>query len=106
MSSWANNGVLLLNTALTVRAGEAGSHSNRGWEQFTDKVVDVVDKYGGANLTLPDTTTKAGISNGVVFLAWGNWAAKRVARLSKVYIVYPFSGTLSHSLTDKTSDIT
>ena len=69
-------------------------------------MVDVVDKYGGANLILPGTTSKPGTSSGIVFLAWGNWAAKRVARLSKVYTVYPDTRTLSHSLTDKTPDIT
>lgn len=75
-----------MNTCLTVHAHEAGSHSNKGWEQFTDKVVDVVDRYGGANLSngsteSPDTN---GIGRGVVFLAWGSWAMKRVAKLNKV----------------------
>ena len=45
LTAWAENGVLMLNTCLTVRAGSPGSHSNKGWEQFTDKVVDVVDRY-------------------------------------------------------------
>jgi len=76
LTPWANNGVLMLNTCLTVRAKQAGSHSNKGWEQFTDKVVDVVDKYGGANLG------KHGFGRGVVFLAWGGWAAKRVSKLN------------------------
>ncbi|XP_006459295.1 hypothetical protein AGABI2DRAFT_218352 [Agaricus bisporus var. bisporus H97] len=85
LTAWASNGVLLLNTCLTVHAHEAGSHSNKGWEQFTDKVVDVVDRYGGANLSngsteSPDTN---GIGRGVVFLAWGSWAMKRVAKLNK-----------------------
>jgi uracil-DNA glycosylase len=71
----------MLNTCLSVRAGQAGSHSNKGWEEFTDKVVDIVDKYGGANLGDPEST---GFGRGVVFLAWGSWAAKRVAKLSKV----------------------
>lgn len=83
LSTWAANGVLMLNTCLTVRAGEAASHSNRGWEEFTDRVVDVVDKYGGANLP---TGIDSGIGRGVVFLAWGSWAAKRVAKLNKVRI--------------------
>jgi uracil DNA glycosylase len=81
LSAWADDGVLMLNTCLTVRAGAAGSHSNRGWEQFTDTVVDVVDKYGGANLGGP---LASGLGRGVVFLAWGAWAAKRVAKLNKV----------------------
>jgi hypothetical protein len=51
LSAWADNeGVLLLNTCLTVQANSAGSHKDKGWEQFTDKVVEIVDKYGGANL--------------------------------------------------------
>lgn len=75
----------MLNTCLTVQANTAGSHSNKGWEQFTDKVIDVVDKYGGANL--PNTESggsDGGVGRGVVFLAWGSWAAKRVAKLNKV----------------------
>jgi uracil-DNA glycosylase len=80
LTPWADNGVLMLNTCLTVRAAQAGSHSNKGWEDFTDKVVDIVDKYGGANLGAENL----GFGRGVVFLAWGTWAAKRVAKLSKV----------------------
>ena len=88
LSAWAANGVLLLNTCLTVRAHEAGSHSNKGWEQFTDRVVDVIDKYGGANLGGRDggSLANAGTSRGVVFLAWGSWAQKRVARLDKARV--------------------
>ncbi|THH19815.1 hypothetical protein EW146_g1413 [Bondarzewia mesenterica] len=81
--AWAQNGVLMLNTCLTVRAGDAGSHSNKGWEQFTDKVVDVVDRYGGATLPNAATGKPTGHGRGVVFLAWGAWAAKRVAKLDK-----------------------
>ncbi|KAG8686156.1 hypothetical protein FRC08_012714 [Ceratobasidium sp. 394] len=76
--SWANAGVLLLNTSLTVKASQAGSHAGKGWEPFTDAVVKAVDKYGGANL--PGSN---GVGKGVVFLAWGSWAAKRVAGLDK-----------------------
>ncbi|PCH42324.1 uracil-DNA glycosylase [Wolfiporia cocos MD-104 SS10] len=78
LTAWAENGVLLLNTCLTVQANAAGSHSNRGWEDFTDRVVDVVDRFGGANLP-----GAAGRGRGIVFLAWGAWAAKRVAKLDK-----------------------
>ncbi|KIK10100.1 hypothetical protein K443DRAFT_670731 [Laccaria amethystina LaAM-08-1] len=85
LSSWANNGVLMLNTCLTVQAGNAGSHSNKGWEQFTDKVIDVVDRYGGANLPNSENGgSDSGVGRGVVFLAWGSWAAKRVAKLNKI----------------------
>ncbi|KAF5382070.1 hypothetical protein D9615_004281 [Tricholomella constricta] len=84
LSTWATNGVLMLNTCLTVRGGEAGSHSNKGWEEFTDRVVDVVDKYGGANLpTAGAGSESTGIGRGVVFIAWGAWAGKRVAKLSQ-----------------------
>ncbi|KAI0261506.1 uracil-DNA glycosylase-like protein [Gloeopeniophorella convolvens] len=76
--AWADAGVLMLNTSLTVRAGAAGSHQGRGWETFTERVLDAVDRYGGAGLG-----ARAGVGRGVVFLAWGAWAAKRVARLSK-----------------------
>ncbi|KAI0925887.1 hypothetical protein AcV5_008497 [Taiwanofungus camphoratus] len=81
LTAWAENGVLLLNTCLTVKAGDAGSHSGKGWEEFTDKVVDVVDRYGGANLA--NSSGAGGRGRGIVFLAWGAWAAKRVAKLDK-----------------------
>ena len=68
LTPWADRGVLLLNTCLTVRAHEPNSHSGKGWEKFTDKVIDIVAK----NRT-----------RGVVFLAWGNPAQKRVARINK-----------------------
>ncbi|KAG5645551.1 hypothetical protein DXG03_005826 [Asterophora parasitica] len=65
-------------------AREAGSHQNKGWEEFTDRVVDVVDKYGGANLATNGAGSATGIGRGVVFLAWGAWAGKRVAKLNQV----------------------
>jgi len=43
------------------------------------KIIDVVDKYGGANIS----STSGGHGRGIVFLAWGSWAAKRVAKLNK-----------------------
>lgn len=76
----------MLNTCLTVKANQAGSHSGKGWEEFTEKVVDVVDKYGGANLDTKDDGEVRGVGRGVVFLAWGAWAAKRVAKLNKVSV--------------------
>jgi hypothetical protein len=81
----------MLNTCLTVRAHTAGSHQGKGWEQFTDRVIEVVDRYGGANLG-----EKSGFGRGVVFLAWGAWAAKRVAKLSKVS--RSFSANLTEGL--------
>ena len=68
LTPWAEQGVLMLNTCLTVRAHEANSHSNRGWEKFTQKVIDTVAKVRG---------------RGVVFLAWGSPAAKRVVKVNK-----------------------
>lgn len=68
LTPWADRGVLLLNTCLTVRAHEANSHANKGWEKFTQKVIDIVAKQR---------------TRGVVFLAWGSPAQKRVARVDK-----------------------
>lgn len=66
LSSWAKQGVLLLNTALTVRAHQANSHSKKGWEEFTDSVLKAVAARPGP---------------GVVFLAWGQPALKRVKNI-------------------------
>jgi len=44
LESWADQGVLLLNTVLTVRAGEPNSHKGRGWETFTDHIISMLDK--------------------------------------------------------------
>lgn len=59
---WANQGVLLLNATLTVRAHEAGSHQKQGWETFTDAVIKTISKE----------------KNNVVFLLWGGFAKKKV----------------------------
>lgn len=58
LEKWAKNGVLLINATLTVRAHQAGSHQNKGWEQFTDAVIQ--------NLSLK--------REGIVFLLWGAYA--------------------------------
>ncbi|HSM66625.1 MAG TPA: uracil-DNA glycosylase [Ilumatobacteraceae bacterium] len=63
LERWARNGVLLLNATLTVRAGQAGSHQKRGWETFTDHVIDVV----------------AAKPEMVVFMLWGNSARRKRA---------------------------
>jgi uracil-DNA glycosylase len=68
LTPWADRGVLLLNTCLTVRAHDANSHANRGWEKFTQKVID---------------TVAAKRSKGVVFLAWGSPAGKRVVKVNR-----------------------
>ena len=58
----AKQGVLLLNATLTVRAGQAGSHQNRGWEEFTDRVITAISSE----------------KKGVVFLLWGGFAKKKI----------------------------
>jgi uracil-DNA glycosylase len=55
---WARQGVLLLNSVLTVEAGRAGSHQGKGWEGFTDRVVDALNRE----------------REGLVFLLWGSYA--------------------------------
>ncbi|WP_281630004.1 uracil-DNA glycosylase [Vibrio sp. St2] len=61
LQSWAEQGVLLLNTVLTVEQGRAHSHSKTGWETFTDKVIEAVNQH----------------QSGVVFLLWGSHAQKK-----------------------------
>ena len=74
----------MLNTCLTVRQGNSNSHADKGWEKFTDYVIQMVDAYGGANLSSPYAPGGTGFGRGVVFLAWGAHAAKRVVGLDKV----------------------
>ena len=61
LEKWARQGVLLLNAVLTVRCGEAASHSRIGWEEFTDAVIRCIS----------DNT------DGVVFMLWGNFARSK-----------------------------
>lgn len=63
LSTWARQGVLLLNTTLTVRKGAAASHQGKGWEQFTDEVIRAVSAK-------PDP---------VVFILWGSHARRKKA---------------------------
>ncbi|MDI3527496.1 MAG: uracil-DNA glycosylase [Tenuifilum sp.] len=58
LEKWARQGVLLLNATLTVRANQAGSHQNKGWETFTDAAIKAVSEK----------------HSGIVFLLWGNYA--------------------------------
>lgn len=74
----------MLNSSLTVEARKPNSHSDKGWERFTDKVIDVVDRWGGASIKIGSSGEASGVGRGVVFLAWGAFAEKRVARLNKV----------------------
>lgn len=81
----------MLNTCLTVRKGDSNSHADKGWEKFTDCVIQMVDEYGGANLSSsPDASEGTGFGRGVVFLAWGAHAAKRVVRLDQVHYFLPY----------------
>ena len=70
---WADQGVLLLNATLTVRAHQAGSHQNKGWEIFTDAVISKISE----------------LQENVVFLLWGGYAKKKGAKIeaSKHYIL-------------------
>ena len=67
LDRWAEQGVLLLNAVLTVRAHEAASHAGRGWETFTDKVISLINQH----------------REGVVFLLWGSHAQKKGAIIDK-----------------------
>lgn len=61
LTHWANQGVLLLNATLTVVDGQAGSHQGKGWESFTDAIIDVVNKQ----------------TDRTVFILWGSHAKKK-----------------------------
>ena len=63
LKNWADQGVLLLNATLTVRAGLAGSHQKKGWEQFTDQAIHALDQQ----------------RQGIVFMLWGSYAQKKGA---------------------------
>jgi uracil-DNA glycosylase len=67
LTRWAQQGVLLLNATLTVRAGAAGSHQGKGWEQFTDAAVAALSHE----------------RTGLVFLLWGNYARKKGAGIDR-----------------------
>ena len=73
LEEWARQGVLLLNAVLTVRAGQAASHSGIGWQEFTDAVIRYISEH----------------CEGVVFLLWGNFArAKReIIDTSRHYVL-------------------
>lgn len=67
LSRWARQGVLLLNATLTVRASQAGSHQNKGWEQFTDAAVRALSRE----------------RQGVVFMLWGSYARRKGAGIDR-----------------------
>lgn len=63
LTPWADQGVLLLNATLTVQMANAGSHQNRGWEQFTDAAIAALNQH----------------REGLVFVLWGSYAQKKGA---------------------------
>jgi uracil-DNA glycosylase len=63
LKAWANQGVLLLNSVLTVRENQAASHQRRGWEQFTDRAIKELAER----------------REGIVFILWGAYALKKAA---------------------------
>ena len=63
LNVWAERGVLLLNSVLSVEGGRAASHQGRGWEQFTDRVIELVNRE----------------LSQVVFMLWGSYARKKGA---------------------------
>lgn len=65
LEAWAKQGVLLLNTVLTVEHGKAGSHHGKGWEQFTDKVIQILNEE----------------KENLVFIFWGSPAQKKAANV-------------------------
>lgn len=67
LSSWAKQGVLLLNATLTVLAGQAGSHQGHGWEEFTDAVIKKLSEN----------------REHLVFMLWGNYARKKGALIDR-----------------------
>ena len=67
LENWANQGVLMLNSILTVRKGEPGSHKEKGWEVFTDSVIEKISK---------ETTKK-------VFMLWGAYGQKKGQKIDR-----------------------
>ncbi|OFX56790.1 MAG: uracil-DNA glycosylase [Bacteroidetes bacterium GWA2_30_7] len=67
LKKWTEQGVLLLNATLTVRANQAGSHQNKGWEIFTDSVIKTISEK----------------KNNVVFLLWGKYAQAKELLIDK-----------------------
>jgi uracil-DNA glycosylase len=67
LTAWAQQGVLLLNSVLTVEDGHAGAHQGRGWETFTDVVIDALNRE----------------RDGIVFMLWGSYAQKKGALIDR-----------------------
>jgi len=67
LEKWADQGVLLLNATLSVRAGQAGSHQHMGWETFTNRVIETISEE----------------KSGIVFLLWGRYAQAKESLIDK-----------------------
>lgn len=65
LTSWAEQGVLLLNATMTVEQGQAGAHQGKGWETFTDNIINKLNQH----------------RKGVVFMLWGSYAQKKVSMI-------------------------
>lgn len=82
LQAWADQGVLLLNATLSVEAGKAGSHQKKGWEQFTDAVIDHLNRE----------------REGLVFVLWGSYAQKKgefIDRTKHLVLTSPHPSPLS-----------
>lgn len=67
LQPWSEQGVLLLNAVLTVEAGHANAHQNRGWEQFTDKIIETINNN----------------CENIVFILWGAYAQKKGKKIDR-----------------------
>ncbi|AVX05407.1 uracil-DNA glycosylase [Maritalea myrionectae] len=67
LENWAKQGVLLLNSVLTVEQGQAGAHQGKGWERFTDAVIEKINAQG----------------NPTVFMLWGSYAQKKASFINQ-----------------------
>lgn len=67
LTAWAKQGILMLNVVLTVREGESNSHKNKGWENFTDKIINIVSQK----------------QETVVFVLWGKDAQKKIPLINQ-----------------------
>lgn len=67
LQPWSEQGVLLLNAVLTVEAGHANAHQNRGWEQFTDKIIETINNN----------------CENIVFILWGSYAQKKGKKIDR-----------------------
>jgi uracil-DNA glycosylase len=80
LEGWAQQGVLMLNTVLTVRRGQANSHQKKGWEDFTDEIVSILKDR--ANKDSSNISSSSSSNNGMVFLLWGGPASKKAKSIS------------------------